>query len=121
MPADTNPNGDIFGGWLLAQMDLAAGMGAGQFTGGRVVTVAIEAMSFHHPVHVGDAVCCYAEVTRVGRTSLTLRVQAWAIRGAIGTERVKVTEGDFTFVAIDEDGRPTPLDEREGNSNLAAP
>ena len=109
MPADTNSNGDIFGGWLLAQMDLAGGMAAKSFTGGRVATVAIDAMTFHKPVFVGDAVCCYAGVERTGTTSLAIRVQVWVIRQAVGDERVKVTEGMFTYVAIDEQHRPRPV------------
>lgn len=105
MPADTNPSGDIFGGWLLAQMDIAAGTVAYDRARGRVVTVALDAMAFHAPVYVGDLVSCYAEVVRVGRTSLTLQVEAWARRGRSG-EEVKVTEGRFTMVAVDEEGRP---------------
>lgn len=104
MPADTNANGDIFGGWLLSQMDIAGGLEAKQHSRSRVVTVAINAMEFHRPVYVGDAVACYTTVERVGRTSMTIRVEAWATRGAIEEERIKVTEGIFTFVAINEDG-----------------
>ena len=98
MPADANPNGDIFGGWLLSQMDIA----------GRVVTVAIDAMTFHTPVLVGDVVCCYADVRKVGRTSLTLVIEAWAITRTDGTRRL-VTEGTFTYVAIDDAKRPRPV------------
>jgi len=108
MPADTNANGDIFGGWLLSQMDIAGGITAFQRAKGRVVTVAIEAMTFHTPVFVGDVVCCYAEVTRIGRTSLTIRIEAWAITGAEGNRRL-VTEGTFTYVAIDAEKRPRPV------------
>jgi acyl-CoA thioesterase YciA len=108
MPADTNPSGDIFGGWLLAQMDIAAGTVAYDRARGRVVTVALDAMAFHAPVYVGDLVSCYAEVVRVGRTSLTLQVEAWARRGRTG-EEIRVTEGRFTMVAVDEGGRPRPV------------
>ena len=109
MPADTNPSGDIFGGWLLAQMDIAGGMVAHQRARGRVATVAVDSMVFHQPVKVGDTLCCYAGIERIGRTSMTLRIQAWIIRGA-GGERVKVTEGLFTYVALGPDGRPRPVD-----------
>ena len=106
MPADTNANGDIFGGWLLAQMDIAGGMAAKSTSHGRIATVAIDAMTFHKPVFVGDAVCCYALVERIGNTSMTIRVQAWVIRQAVGNERIKVTEGVFTYVAIDKGRKP---------------
>ena len=105
MPADTNPSGDIFGGWVLAQMDLAAGIIAAKRAQGRVATVALDGMSFHRPVNVGDVVSCYARVTRIGRTSMTVEVEAHVNRGRIEDE-VKVTEGHFTMVAIDEAGRP---------------
>ena len=108
MPADTNANGDIFGGWLLSQMDLAGGMAAKSISQGRVATVAINAMTFHKPVFVGDAVCCYAAIERIGNTSITTRVQAWVIRQAVGDERIKVTEGVFTYVAIDDQRQPRP-------------
>lgn len=108
MPADANPNGDIFGGWVLSQMDIAAGISAGQRARTRVATVAIDAMSFQLPVFVGDVLCVYTEVTRVGRTSMTLQVEAWAMRNRQG-HRVKVTEGRFTFVAIDDERRPIPV------------
>ncbi len=108
MPADTNPSGDIFGGWVLAQMDLAAGIIAAQRARGRVATVALDGMSFHRPVTVGDVVSCYAKVTRIGRTSMTVEVEAHVNRGRIG-EEVKVTEGHFTMVAIDDDGHPRPV------------
>ena len=105
MPADTNPAGDIFGGWLLAQMDLAAGTAAYARAKGRVATIAVDAMTFHKPVFVGDLVSCYAEVLKVGRTSITMQVEVWARRARTG-EEVKVTEGRFTCVAIDEDRKP---------------
>jgi acyl-CoA thioesterase YciA len=108
MPADTNPSGDIFGGWLLAQMDIAAGTVALVRARGRVATVALDAMTFHKPVFVGDLVSCYAEITRIGRTSITVQVEVWA-RRARREDEVKVTEGRFTCVAIDEKGRPRPV------------
>ncbi len=108
MPADTNPAGDIFGGWLMAQMDLAAGNAASRRARGRCATVAVEGMTFHQPVHVGDEVSFYAHITRVGRTSLRIEVEAWR-RERHGDERARVTEAAFTFVALDEAGRPRPV------------
>ncbi|MBS9718174.1 acyl-CoA thioester hydrolase YciA [Pseudohalocynthiibacter aestuariivivens] len=105
MPADVNVNGDIFGGWVLSQMDIAGGIVAGKSAEGRVATVAIDAMKFIRPVKVGDVLCIYAQVERVGRTSLGIGIEAWVLRDRIG-EREKVTEAVFTFVAIDEQGRP---------------
>ncbi|MEZ5904810.1 MAG: acyl-CoA thioesterase [Geminicoccaceae bacterium] len=111
MPADTNPSGDIFGGWLLAQMDVAGGIVAYERAGGRVATVAVDGMTFHLPVYVGDVVSCYAEVVHAGRTSLTLQVEVWVQRARTG-EPMKVTEGRFTYVAIGADGKKRPLPER---------
>ena len=108
MPSDANPSGDIFGGWVLSQMDIAGGIAAVQRAKGRVATVAVNAMSFIRPVNVGDILCVYAQIERTGRTSISVRLEAWALRGRIG-ERVKVTEGVFTFVSIGDDGRPRPL------------
>ncbi len=108
MPADTNPAGDIFGGWLLSQMDLAAGTTAHHRARGRVATVAIEGMTFHKPVHVGDEVSCYTHIQKIGRTSLTICVQAWR-RPSHGGPQTKVTEGVFTYVAVGPDGRPRPV------------
>jgi acyl-CoA thioesterase YciA len=105
MPADANPNGDIFGGWLLAQMDLAGGSVATRRARGRVATIAVEAMEFHLPVFVGDEVSCYANLRRVGRTSITVAIETW-VRRRDGGEQVKVTQGVFTFVAIDAERRP---------------
>lgn len=109
MPKDTNVNGDIFGGWLVSLMDLGASITAKERCKGRCVTVAIDKMIFHHPVHVGDTVCCYTELLKVGNTSMTIRVQAWAV-GIAQEQRVKVTEGIFTFVAVDEHGKPRAVD-----------
>jgi acyl-CoA thioesterase YciA len=112
MPADANPNGDIFGGWVLSQMDIAGGITAVQRARGRVATVAVDAMTFHLPVYVGDVLCVYADMERVGRSSMAVYLEAWALRERIG-ERVKVTEGRFTFVAIDDAGRPRPVPNEE--------
>ena len=108
MPADANPSGDIFGGWLLSQMDVAGGIIAHRIAMGRTVTVAVDAMKFHQPVFVGDVLCCYAAVARIGRTSIAVKVEAWAERRN-STVRVKVTEGVYTYVAIDDQRRPRPL------------
>ena len=105
MPADANPSGDIFGGWVLSQMDIAGGITAGQRARGRVATVAVTAMTFHLPVYVGDVLCVYGEIETVGRTSITVAIEAWVLRRRLG-ERVRVIEGRFVFVAIGEDGRP---------------
>ncbi|WP_372651368.1 acyl-CoA thioesterase [Halobacteriovorax sp.] len=114
MPADTNPNGDIFGGWLMSQMDIAGSIFAMRQCGGRVVTVAVDSMVFHSPVHVGDIVCCYSELTKKGRTSLSIKIEVFVIK-RFKSERVKVTEGQFTYVRIDKDGKPTPLDSSRDN------
>ena len=111
--ADANPGGDIFGGWLLGQMDLAGGIAAYAHTQSRIVTVGIEAMSFHQPVFVGDEVSFYTEVERIGNTSITIKIEAWAKRKASG-EILHVTEGLYTFVAIDEQRKPKTI-KREDN------
>ena len=108
MPRDTNPAGDISGGWVLSQMDVAAAICAGQRAQCRVVTVALERMSFIRPVKVGDILGVYTKIDSIGRTSLMVNVEAWVRRGRIGN-REKVTEGKFKFVAIDENGLPTPV------------
>jgi acyl-CoA thioesterase YciA len=108
MPADANPNGDIFGGWLLAQMDLAGGSVASQRAKGRVATVAITGMTFQLPVFIGDQVSCYAEIIRIGHSSLTIRIETW-VRRHLSDERVRVTEGIYTYVAIGADRRPRPV------------
>lgn len=112
MPADTNPAGDIFGGWVLSQMDMAAGICAGERAQCRVVTVALDSMSFIRPVKIGDILGVYTEVESVGRTSMNIHVEAWVRRGRIG-HREKVTEAIFKFVAIDSKGKPTPIPELE--------
>ncbi|MGV7030198.1 acyl-CoA thioesterase [Methylobacterium symbioticum] len=105
MPSDTNPAGDIFGGWLMAQMDLAAGNVAARRARGRCATISVEAMTFHHPVFVGDEVSIYAQILKVGRTSIRIHVEVWRRERESETTR-KVTEGIFTFVAIGPDRRP---------------
>lgn len=109
MPADANPNGDIFGGWVMAQMDLSAGMRASERAAGRVATVAVKEMHFRLPVRVGDTLCIYTTVLGVGRSSITLDVEVWA-RRARSTAREKVTEAVFVMVAIDDDGKTRPVD-----------
>lgn len=110
MPADTNPEGDIFGGWLLAQMDLAGATPAFELARGRCATIALDGMVFHQPVSIGDEVSTYARVVRVGRTSIRVHVEAWKrARGQADAEAVRVTEGVFTYVAIDDERKPRPL------------
>lgn len=116
MPASTNANGDIFGGWLISQMDLAGGVIAKQRARSRSVTVAIDAMVFLCPVHIGDLVRCYGEVIHVGRTSMKIKIEAWTLRNETGIEQ-KVTEGVFTFVAIDDHGIPQAVDREEKKDN----
>lgn len=108
MPADVNVAGDIFGGWVLSQMDIAAGIIATQRSQGRAATIAVDAMKFIRPVHVGDILCVYARIDREGRTSMGIGIEAWVLRDRFG-KREKVTEAIFTFVALDEDGKPRPL------------
>lgn len=112
MPADTNPEGDIFGGWLLAQMDLAGSTPAFDLAHGRCATVAVDAMVFHQPVSVGDEVSLYARVLKAGRTSIRVHVEAWK-RARASDESVRVTEGVFTYVAIGSDRKPRLLPGRE--------
>ena len=107
MPADTNPHGDIFGGWLLCQMDLAGATVATRKAGGRVVTIAITAMTFHRPVLVGDEVTCYG-VQKIGHTSITVKIESWA-RRRVGGPAIKVTEGVFTYVRVGDDGHPLQI------------
>ncbi len=110
MPADTNPNGDIFGGWLLSQMDLSGAVAAKRRARSRVVTVAINSMTFLKPVSVGDLVCCYGLLVNEGKTSMTYQIQVWILKHPFTEERVKVTEGLFTFVAVNQDGKSIPID-----------
>ena len=108
MPADTNANGDIFGGWLMSQMDLGAAIVAKNLSRSRITTVAVDGMVFHHPVYVGDIVNCHATLLKTGRTSMKIAVEAWVQRGKDGT-LLRVTEAVFTYVAIDDVGRPHPV------------
>jgi acyl-CoA thioesterase YciA len=113
MPADTNPSGDIFGGWIMAQMDMAGGILAKEVSQSRIVTVAVDSIQFIKPVHVGDVVCCYGEVVRVGTTSLTIHLEVWVkqvLHPTNGEDRqFKVTQAAFTYVAVDEDGKKRPI------------
>ena len=113
MPADTNANGDIFGGWVLSQMDAAGGIRGVERARGRVVTIKVDTLIFIRPVKVGDVLSVYTEVESVGRTSMKLHIEAWAQRFLVGT-REKVTDATFTFVAVDDDGRPRPIPPEEG-------
>ena len=114
MPADTNPEGDIFGGWLLAQMDVAGATPAFELAQGRCATVALDGMVFHQPVSVGDEVSIYAKVVGTGRTSIRIHVEAWKrARGQPLATSVRVTQGVFTYVAIDENRKPRPLPGKE--------
>ena len=108
MPADTNANGDIFGGWVMSQMDLAGGIAGVERAFGRVVTVKVDAMTFIRPVHVGDVLCVYTEIESIGRTSMKIHIEAWA-RRFCSEQRDKVTDATFTFVAIDDQGKPRPV------------
>ena len=108
MPSDANAAGDIFGGWVMAQMDLACGIRAAEIAGGRVVTAAVNEMVFEKPMHIGDTLCVYIDTEKVGRTSMTLKVEAWAQR-YLQAGREKVIVGRFVMVALDHDGQPTPI------------
>jgi acyl-CoA thioesterase YciA len=112
MPADTNANGDIFGGWLLSQMDIGGGIFASKVARSRTVTVAIEAMNFRKAVYVGDLVSVYGKLVRIGRTSVTVHLEAWAIRRR-DMQSILVTDGNFTYVSIDDHGRPQAI-QRDG-------
>jgi acyl-CoA thioesterase YciA len=109
MPADANHNGDIFGGWIMAQVDVAGGTVAGRVARGRVATVAVNAFVFKQPVQIGDVLSFYADVVKVGHTSVTINVEVYAERGRTDTRIVKVTEATLTYVAIDPKGRPRPI------------
>mgnify|MGYP005846447089 CR=1 FL=1 len=109
--ADLNLNGHIFGGWLLSQMDIAGGITASERASGPVATVAVEAMKFHRPVHIGDLVSCYCGIEKVGRTSIHVHIEVCAMRRGLDRE-VTVTEGTFVFVAVDEEGRPRLVEQR---------
>jgi len=111
MPADANPSGDIFGGWIMSQMDIAGASYARHIAKNRVVTVAVEAMTFHLPVYIGDEVSCYCETTRIGRTSISIHIETWVRRDRLADEVVKVTEAVYTYVAMDENRQPTPIEQ----------
>ena len=110
MPADTNPAGDIFGGWVMSQMDIAGAIAAVERAKGRVVTVAVEAMTFIAPVKVGDILCVYTTIERVGNTSITVAIEAWARRNRLD-ERQKVTDGKFVYVSLGEDGQKRRIED----------
>ncbi len=112
MPKDANSAYDIFGGWVMAQMDMAAGIRSAERAKGRTVTAAVREMSFARPVKIGDTLCVYTEITRVGRTSITLRVEAWAKR-YLSDRRDLVTHAEFVMVSLDENGKPTPVPPEE--------
>lgn len=108
MPADANPAGDIFGGWVMSQMDLAAFVRANDVAGGRTVTVAVNEIIFKKPVKIGDTLCVYSRIEKIGRTSITLKIEAWT-RRHYQDSRDKVTEAVFIMVAVDDEGEPRPV------------
>lgn len=109
LPANANSSGDIFGGWIMSQMDIAGSVPAARRAGGRVVTVAVNSMEFHKPVYIGDLISCYAEILATGRTSITVRVRVFAQRNPANEECIAVTQGTLTYVSVDAQGRPSPL------------
>jgi acyl-CoA thioesterase YciA len=109
MPADTNPSGDIFGGWILSQMDIAGGVAASRRAEGRTATIAVKEMEFLKPVSVGDLVSCYTQVQKIGTTSVAIKIEAWTTNHYHSSARIKVTEGIFTYVAIDENRNPRSI------------
>ena len=112
MPADANPSGDIFGGWIMSQMDLAGAIFASYIVKGRLVTVAVEGMTFHLPVFIGDQVSCYCELTRTGNTSLSVHIETWVRRKQSEEQYLKVTEATYTYVSVDENRKPVPVEKR---------
>lgn len=110
MPADANPSGDIFGGWIMSQMDLAGAIFASYRVRGRLVTVAVEGMNFHKPVFVGDQLSCYCKLKHTGTTSLSVHIETWVRRKHASTRHMKVTEATYTYVSVDENRRPVVLD-----------
>lgn len=115
MPTDTNTSGDIFGGWIMSQVDIAAGIVAARLAGCRVVTVAVNSFSFKKPVYVGDLLSCYARVIKVGTTPITVDVEVYAERNRHQEDVVKVTEAVLTFVAVDKDGNPHPVPSKQSS------
>ncbi|WP_108649940.1 acyl-CoA thioester hydrolase YciA [Dongshaea marina] len=120
MPADTNPNGDIFGGWIMSQMDIGGGILAKEISRGRTCTVSVEGMTFHRPVQVGDVVCCYGRCERIGNSSMRIRVEVWVkpLLRDNESDRYCVTEAIFTYVAIDGEGRPRKIELSESEHPL---
>ena len=109
MPADTNPSGDIFGGWILSQMDIAGGVAASRLAEGRTATIGVKEMEFHKPVKVGDLVSCYTQIQKIGTSSITIKIEAWTTNHYHPGGPIKVTEGVFTYVAIDDNRKPRPV------------
>jgi acyl-CoA thioesterase YciA len=120
MPADTNPSGDMFGGWIMSLMDAAGAITATRRANGRVVTAAVSNIAFLQPVKAGDVVCCYTDIRRIGRSSITLDVEVWVLRQGCGP-RIKVTAAEFTYVALDESGRPRQVGEPENSPGSETP
>ena len=120
LPADVNANGDIFGGWVMAQVDIAGAVLPSRLAKGRIATVAVNQFVFKQPVSLGDLLSFYARVERIGRTSVTVHVEVWAERNPANLQLVKVTEASLTYVAIDRDGKPRPLPEAPGAPGQAA-
>ncbi|WP_181710933.1 acyl-CoA thioester hydrolase YciA [Vibrio tarriae] len=117
MPADTNANGDIFGGWIMSQLDLAGGILAKEISCGRIVTVSVSSITFKKPVKVGDVVCCYGECTKIGRTSMSINLEVWVKpvkEDGVG-DRFQVCEATFNYVAIDTNGRPRAISLSNGS------
>ncbi len=114
MPADTNANGDIFGGWIMSQMDIGGGILAKEIASGRVVTVTVDAMTFYKPVKVGHVVCCYGKCVKIGKTSMSIKLEVWVrpVLSEISTDRYCVTEAVFKYVAIDENSRPRRIEQK---------
>ncbi|SJL82946.1 acyl-CoA thioester hydrolase YciA [Vibrio palustris] len=117
MPADTNANGDIFGGWIMSQLDLAGGILAKEISSGRIVTVSVSSITFKKPVRVGDVVCCYGDCIKIGRTSMTINLELWVkpVKEDGVHDRFQVTEATFHYVAVDADGRPRAIDVGKGS------
>ncbi|GIB78177.1 hypothetical protein VCSRO19_2305 [Vibrio cholerae] len=121
MPADTNANGDIFGGWIMSQLDLAGGILAKEISCGRIVTVSVSSITFKKPVKVGDVVCCYGECTKIGRTSMSINLEVWVkpVKEEGVGERFQVCEATFNYVAIDANGRPRAISLSNGSQKLS--
>ena len=114
MPADANPSGDIFGGWIMSQMDLAGAIYASYMVKGRLVTVAVKGMTFHLPVFIGDQVSCYCAVEKIGTTSISIHIETWVRRKQSAEQNLKVTEATYTYVSIDQHRRPTAIKRIDG-------